>query len=134
VSSVYLARQIDERDAGHKAEISKLQVQVAELLEEKEQREGQLKKTQELLVTSEAKASTTKTEQDSLKEQTTRWEVDIARLNADFASKLQILSSFTLPDIFLSGKTLTFLAYKLCRHILQILTSSLSLRHLPCLC
>jgi hypothetical protein len=35
---------MDERDAGYKAEISKLQGQVTELLDEKEQREGQLKK------------------------------------------------------------------------------------------
>jgi predicted nucleic acid-binding Zn-ribbon protein len=88
---VDVARQLDERDVGYKAEISKLQGQVAELLEEKEQRDGQLKKTQELLVTSEAEASTAKIELDSLKEQATKWEVDIARLNADFTSKLQIL-------------------------------------------
>jgi hypothetical protein len=57
-----VAKQLDERDAGHKAEISKLQGQIAELLDEKEQRDGQLKKTQEMLVTSEAEASSTKSE------------------------------------------------------------------------
>jgi hypothetical protein len=44
-----------------------------------------------LLVTSEAEASTAKIELDSLKEQATKWEVDITQLNADFTSKLQIL-------------------------------------------
>jgi chromosome segregation ATPase len=97
VSSVDLAKQLDERDTGYKAEIYRLQGQVAELLEEKEQREGQLKKTQELLVTSEAEASSAKTELDSLKEQAMKWEVDIARLNANFASKLQILFLLSCP-------------------------------------
>jgi chromosome segregation ATPase len=83
-----LAKQLDERDAGYKAEISKLRGQVAELLDEKEQREGQLKKTQEMLVTSEAEASGSKAELQQLKEQATKWEVDIARLNANLASKL----------------------------------------------
>jgi chromosome segregation ATPase len=88
---VDVAKQLDERDTGYKAEISKLQGQVAKLLEEKEQREGQLKKTQELLVTLETEASTAKIELDGLKEQATKWEVAIARLNADLSSKFQIL-------------------------------------------
>jgi DNA repair exonuclease SbcCD ATPase subunit len=96
---VDVAKQLDERDAGYKAKITKLKDQVAELLDEKEQREGQLKKTQELLVTSEAEASGTKAELQSLKEQATKWEVDIARLNADLASKLSNPLTFTLPDI-----------------------------------
>jgi hypothetical protein len=62
VSSTDVAKQLDERDAGYKAEITKLKSRVAELLDKKEQREGQLKKTQELLVTSEAEASGTKAE------------------------------------------------------------------------
>jgi hypothetical protein len=33
---VDVAKQLDERDAGYKAEISKLQGQIAELLDEKE--------------------------------------------------------------------------------------------------
>jgi chromosome segregation ATPase len=96
---VDVAKQLDERDAGYKAEISKLQNQVAELLDEKAQREGQLKKVQGLLVTSEAKASGSKAELQHLKEQATKWEVDIAWLNADLASKLSNPPTFTLPDI-----------------------------------
>jgi chromosome segregation ATPase len=94
---VDVAKQLDERDAGYKAKISKLQGQVAELLDEKEQREGQLKKVQGLLVTSEAEASGSKTELQHLKEQATKWEVDIAWLNADLASKLQILLLLPCP-------------------------------------
>jgi DNA repair exonuclease SbcCD ATPase subunit len=96
---VDVAKQLDERDAGHKAEIDQLKGQIAELLDEKEQRDGQLKKTQEMLVTSEAEASDTKVELQSLKEQATKWEVDIARLNADLASKLSNSLTFILPDI-----------------------------------
>jgi chromosome segregation ATPase len=88
---VDVAKQLDERDADHKAEIEQLKGQIAELLDEKEQREGQLKKVQGLLVTSEADASGAKVELQHLKEQANKWEVDIARLNADLASKLQIL-------------------------------------------
>jgi chromosome segregation ATPase len=99
MSSTDVANQLDKRDAGYKAEITKLKSQVAELLDEKEQREGQLKKTQELLVTSEAEASRTKTELLALKEQATKWEVDIARLNADFASKYLNPLTLNLPDI-----------------------------------
>jgi hypothetical protein len=40
-----VAKQLDERDVGYKAEITKLKSQVAELLDEKEQGDGQLKKT-----------------------------------------------------------------------------------------
>jgi hypothetical protein len=66
--------------------MSKLQGRIAELLDEKEQREGQLKKTQDALVTSEAEASVTKIDLLALKEQTTKWEVEIARLNANLAN------------------------------------------------
>jgi chromosome segregation ATPase len=97
VSSVDVAKQLDERDAAHKAEIEQLKGRIAELLDEKEQREGQLKKVQGLLVTSEADASGAKAELQHLKEQATKWEVDIARLNADLASKLQILSLLPCP-------------------------------------
>jgi hypothetical protein len=55
-----VAKQLDERDVGYKTKITKLKSQIVGLLDDKEQREGQLKKTQELLVTSEAKASETK--------------------------------------------------------------------------
>jgi predicted nucleic acid-binding Zn-ribbon protein len=82
-----MAKLLEERDAGHEAEMSKFQGRIAELLDEKEQREGQLKKTQDTLVTSEAEASGTKIDLLALKEQTTKWEVEIARLNADLASK-----------------------------------------------
>jgi hypothetical protein len=88
---VDVAKQLDERDAGHSAEIDQLKGQIAELLDEKEQREGQHKKVQGLLVTSEADASGAKAELQHLKKQATKWEVDIARLNADLANKLQIL-------------------------------------------
>jgi hypothetical protein len=86
---VDLANQLDERDAAHKAEVEHLKSRITELLDEKEEREGQLKKVQGLLVTSEADAAGAKLQH--LKEQATKWEVEIARLNADFASKLQIL-------------------------------------------
>jgi hypothetical protein len=82
---------LDDRDAAHKVEVEQLKGRIAELLEEKEQREGQLKKAQELLVTSEADASDAHAELNGLKEQATKWEVDIARLNVDLASKPQIL-------------------------------------------
>jgi hypothetical protein len=91
VSSVDVAKQLDNQDAAHKAEVEQLKGWVAELLEEKEQREGQLKKAQELLVISKTDASNAHAELDGLKEQATKWEVDIARLNIDLASKPQIL-------------------------------------------
>jgi chromosome segregation ATPase len=95
--SVDVAKQLDDRDTAHKAEVEQLKGRVAELLEEKEQREGQLKKAQDLLVTFEADASNAHAELDGLKEQATKWEVTIAQLNAELASKLQILF-LTLPD------------------------------------
>jgi chromosome segregation ATPase len=94
---VDVAKQLDERDAAHKAEVEQLKGRIAELLDEKEESEGQLKKVQGLLVTSEADASGAKLELQHLKEQATKWEVDIARLNADLASKLQILSLLPCP-------------------------------------
>jgi predicted nucleic acid-binding Zn-ribbon protein len=57
---VDVAKQLDERDVGYKDEITQLKSHIAELLDEKEERDGQLKKTQEALVTSEAEASGTK--------------------------------------------------------------------------
>jgi chromosome segregation ATPase len=97
MSSVDVAKQLDERDAGHKAEIDQLKGRIAELLEEKEQREGLLKKTQDLLVTSETDATNAHAELNGLKEQATTWEVSVAQLNADLASKLQILFPFPCP-------------------------------------
>jgi chromosome segregation ATPase len=94
---VDVAKQLDEQDAAHKAEVEQLKSRITELLDEKEEREGQLKKVQGLLVTSEADAFGAKTELQHLKEQATKWEVEIARLNADFASKLQILSLLFCP-------------------------------------
>jgi chromosome segregation ATPase len=88
---VDVAKQLDDRDAAHKVEVERLKSQVAELLEEKEQKEGQLKKAQELLVTSETDASNAHADLDGLKEQATKWEVTIAQLNAELASKPQIL-------------------------------------------
>jgi chromosome segregation ATPase len=88
---VDVAKQLDERDVAHKAEVEQLKSRIAELLDKKEERDGQLKKVQGLLATSEADAAQAKTELQHLKEQATKWEVDIARLNIDFASKLQIL-------------------------------------------
>jgi hypothetical protein len=88
---VDVAKQLDERDVAHKAEVEHLKSRITELLDEKEERDGQLKKVQGLLVTSEADAAEAKTELQHLKEQSTKWEVDIARLNVDLASKLQIL-------------------------------------------
>jgi chromosome segregation ATPase len=99
VPSVDVAKQLDDRDAAHKAEADQLKGRIAELLDEKEQREGLLKKTRSLLTISETDASNTHAELDGLKEQATKWEVTVAQLNADLARKLQILSSFILSDI-----------------------------------
>jgi hypothetical protein len=93
-----VAKQLDDWDAAHKVEVEQLKGRVAELLEEKEQREGQLKKTQDLLIASETDASISRAELTSLKEQATKWEVTVAQLNADLASKLQILFLYA-PDI-----------------------------------
>jgi hypothetical protein len=41
---VDVAKQLDDRDAAHKAEVEQLKSRIAELLEEKEQSAGQLKK------------------------------------------------------------------------------------------
>jgi SMC interacting uncharacterized protein involved in chromosome segregation len=90
-SSVDVAKQLDDRDAAHKTETDQLKSRIAELLEEKEQRVGQLKKAQDLLVTSEADAAATHAELDGLKAQATKWEVTMAQLNANLARKLQIL-------------------------------------------
>jgi chromosome segregation ATPase len=94
---VDVAKQLDERDASHKAEVEQLKGWIAELLDEKEQSEGQLKKVQGLLVTSEADATGAKAKLQHLKEQATKWEVDIARLIADLAGKLQILLPLPCP-------------------------------------
>jgi hypothetical protein len=98
---VDVARQLDDRDVAHKAEVEQLKGRIAELLEEKEQREGQLKKAQELLVTSETDAANAHAELDGLKEQATKWEVTVAQLNADLASKLQILFPYAAQDIMI---------------------------------
>jgi hypothetical protein len=87
---VDVAKRLDERDVAHKAEVEQLKGRIAELLDEKEERDGQLKKVQGLLATTEADAAGAKLELQHLKEQATKWEVDIARLNVDLASKLQI--------------------------------------------
>jgi hypothetical protein len=105
---VDVAKQLDERDATHKAEVEQLKGRVAELLEQKEQREGQLKKAQELLVTSVTDASNAHAELDGLKEQATKWEVAIAQLNADLSSKLQILFPYPARHTMIfSGITFT---------------------------
>jgi hypothetical protein len=88
---VDVAKRLDERDATHKTEVDQLKGRIAELLDEKEERDDQLKKVQGLPATSEADAADAKIELQHLKEQATKWEVDIARLNVDLASKLQIL-------------------------------------------
>jgi hypothetical protein len=41
---VDVAKRLDERDAAHKTEVEQLKGQTAELLDEKEERDGQLKK------------------------------------------------------------------------------------------
>jgi chromosome segregation ATPase len=94
---VDVAKQLDERDATHKAEVEQLKGRITELLDEKEESEGQLRKVWGLLLTSEADASRAKLELQHLKEQATKWEIDIAWLNADLASKLQILSLLPCP-------------------------------------
>jgi hypothetical protein len=111
MSSVDVAKQLDDRDTAHKAEIDQLKGRIAELLEEKEQREGLLKKTQDLLVTSETDASNAHAELTSLKEHATRWEVTVAQLNADLASKLQILFPYLARGIMFSSGIPSMPAY-----------------------
>jgi hypothetical protein len=123
---VDVAKQLDDRDAAHKAEVEQLKGRVAELLEKKEHREGQLKKAQELLITSEADASNVHTELNGLKEQATKWEVDIARLNVDLASKPQILFCPIHPIRYISSGIL------LCRHTFLLLTCLPSFRPVSC--
>jgi hypothetical protein len=94
---VDVAKRLDERDVAHKAEVEQLKGRIAELLDEKKERDGQLKKVQGLLATSEADATGARLELQHLKEQATKWEVDIARLNVDLTSKLQILFCPTHP-------------------------------------
>jgi septal ring factor EnvC (AmiA/AmiB activator) len=94
-SSVDVAKQLDDRDAAHKTEVEQLKSRIAELLEDKEQSDGQLKKARDLLVISEADAANAHAELDGLKEQATKWEVTVAQLNAELASKLQILFLFS---------------------------------------
>jgi hypothetical protein len=86
-----MAKRLDKRNAAHKTKVDQLKSQITDLLDEKEERDGQLKKVQGLLATSEADAADARIELQHLKEQATKWEVDIARLNVDLASKLQIL-------------------------------------------
>jgi hypothetical protein len=52
-----VAKQLDERDAAHKAGEEQLKSQITELLDKKEERDGQLKKVQGLLATSETDAA-----------------------------------------------------------------------------
>jgi hypothetical protein len=94
---VDVAKQLDERDVAHKAEVEQLKSQITELLDEKEEREGQLKKVQGLFVTSEADVSGAKLELQHQEEQATKWEVDIAWLNIDLASKLQFIFLLSCP-------------------------------------
>jgi hypothetical protein len=86
-----MAKRLDERDAAHKTEVEQLKGWIAEILDKKEERDGQLKKVQGLLATSEADSADARIVLQHLKEQATKWEVDIARLNVDLAIKLQIL-------------------------------------------
>jgi hypothetical protein len=125
---VDVAKQLDERDAAHKTEVEELKSWITELLDEKEEMEGQLKKVQGLLVTSEADATGAKTELQHLKEQATKWEVEIAWLNVDFASKLQILFCPT----HLVRHIMIFFGITFMPTYILFLTSSLSFRHVPC--
>jgi chromosome segregation ATPase len=75
---VDVAKQLDERDATHKAEVEQLKSRITKILDEKEERKGQLKRVQGMLVTSDSDASEAKLELQHLKEQVTKWEVDIA--------------------------------------------------------
>jgi hypothetical protein len=52
-----------------------------------------------MLLTSEADVSATKIELSTLKAQTTGWEVEVAQLNADLASKFPKFSKFFLSGI-----------------------------------
>jgi chromosome segregation ATPase len=97
---VDVAKQLDDRDAGHKTEVEQLKGRITELLEEKEQSVGQLKKAQDLLITSEADASIAHAELDGLKEQATKWEVTVAQFNAELARKLSILFLFSADTLY----------------------------------
>jgi hypothetical protein len=124
--SVDVAKQLDDRDAAHKVEVVQLKGRIAELLEEKEQREGQLKKAQELLVTSETDASNAHAELTSLKEQATKWEVTVAHSMPTSPVSFKSFSPI-LPDI-----PCLFLAQPLRRHILLLITYFLFFRHVSC--
>jgi hypothetical protein len=65
---VDVAKWLDERDVTHKAEVEQLKGQIAEFLDKKEERDGQLKKVQGLLATSEADAAGARLELQHLKE------------------------------------------------------------------
>jgi chromosome segregation ATPase len=117
-----MAKQLDDRDASHKTEVEQLKSQIVELLEEKEQSAGQLKKVLDLLVTSEADAANTHAELDGLKAQATKWEVIVAQLNADLARKLQILFLYPADITYPADLTLTHLV----RHNLYADTSCLA--------
>jgi hypothetical protein len=65
---VDVAKQLDERDVAHKTEVEQLKSWIAELLDEKEERDGQLKKVQGLLATSEANAAGARLELQHLNE------------------------------------------------------------------
>jgi hypothetical protein len=95
---VDVAKQLDDRDAAHKVEVEQLKGRVAELLEEKEEREGQLKKAQELLVTFETDASNAHAELDGLKEQPPNGKLQLpsSMLNSPVSFKS---FSLILPDI-----------------------------------
>jgi chromosome segregation ATPase len=117
---VDVAKQLDDRDAAHKVEVEQLKGQIAKLLEEKEQREGQLKKAQELLVTFESDASNAHAELTSLKKQATKWEVTVAQLNAELASKLQILFPYPARHTMTFSSTTFTPAYTPLANILSI--------------
>jgi hypothetical protein len=68
VSSVDVAKQLDERDVAHKTKVEQLKSRIAELLDKKEERDGQLKKVQGLLATLEADAAGARLELQHLKE------------------------------------------------------------------
>jgi chromosome segregation ATPase len=95
ISVVDLAKQLEERDAKHEAEIAQLKSQLQVRLDKKERMAGQLEKYTDMLATSEIDASSTKKELTELKESAEGWELQLSKFNADMAGKPL---AFLLPN------------------------------------
>jgi hypothetical protein len=85
--------------------VEQLKSRITELLDKKEEREGQLKKVRGLLVTSEADASGAKTELRHLKEQAM---IRLKRIY-NFLCSMLVFAPFALCFVTLRGVFMRFL-------------------------